>query len=153
MPLPRSVFAEGQASVEHSDLRLLSEFARDASGAPQESLHLLDELNRTHPSVLPDPQLFCLDVVFWYAEQPRRWDFHTEWREGAGVWAAVGRHARFQPGLVRIADDYLRHAFGVSRQQAVPPFFAMHIRRGGGSATSDMAPTRADRDTHARLPS
>jgi hypothetical protein len=121
--------------VDGSDLRQLSEFAVDGHGGPQESLELLDELNKTRPSVVPDPQLFCLDVVFWYAEQPKRWDFHTEWREGSGVWAAVGRHARFQPALVRLADDYLRHALGVSQDQAIPPFFAMHVRRGGGSCS------------------
>ncbi|GFZ47020.1 hypothetical protein JCM24511_04246 [Saitozyma sp. JCM 24511] len=130
LPLPKNVYADNYTTESGSDFLKLARFARDANGVPQESFQALDQLNLPRPSLLPDPELFCIDDLFWYSEQPQRWDFHTEWRVGSGAWAIVGKYLRFQPALVGLADRYLRHAFGLQTRQALPPFFAVHIRRG-----------------------
>ncbi|RSH89149.1 hypothetical protein EHS25_002815 [Saitozyma podzolica] len=130
LPLPRSLYAEGYWTESGSDLLKLSRFARDANGVPQESFEALDQLNIPRPSLLPDPELFCIDDLFWYSEQPQWWDFHTEWRLGTGAWAIAGKYLRFQPALVGLADRYLRNAIGLQPHQTLPPFFAVHIRRG-----------------------
>jgi hypothetical protein len=134
------LYAEGYWTESGSDLLKLSRFARDANGVPQESFEALDQLNIPRPSLLPDPELFCIDDLFWYSEQPQWWDFHTEWRLGTGAWAIAGKYLRFQPALVGLADRYLRNAIGLQPHQTLPPFFAVHIRRGGESRKSQQYP-------------
>ncbi|GFZ52406.1 hypothetical protein JCM24511_10179 [Saitozyma sp. JCM 24511] len=131
VPIPEGVYVNGDAATElGTDFVKVSRFMRDAYDIRQESLQTLDHNNRARPSVLPDPRLFCIDEVFWYIEQPQRWHRHAEWLSGTGGWAAVGKHLRFQPALVRLADDYLLHAFGLRPDETLPLFFAVSIRRG-----------------------
>lgn len=150
VPIPKAVYANDDDATEFgADLVKISSFMRDAQAVPEESLQTLDQLDRQRPSVLPDPRLFCIDEVFWYIDQPQRWHRHAEWHSGSGAWAAVGKHVRYQPALVRLADEYLLHAFGMGSDQSLPPFFAVHIRRGGGfrsdSLTSPFSlPSRDD---------
>ncbi|RSH80169.1 hypothetical protein EHS25_007274 [Saitozyma podzolica] len=132
-PLPRSIYAVGQPGQHASfisDIVKFSRFIADAQSVPEESLQMLGTLSVPNPEVLPDPQVFCVDNIYWELEQPERWDLHAEWREGGGVWGTIARHMRFQPALIRLADDYLRYTFGLGPGQEVPPFFAVHIRRG-----------------------
>jgi hypothetical protein len=114
-----------------SDIRRFSNFVKDTVTIPEESLAMLDNLSLPHPEVQPDPHLFCVDTVYWQHIQPELSDLHTSWRQGAGVWQSVGQYLKFQPALVRLAEDYLRYLFGTLRDKPLPPFFAVHIRRGG----------------------
>jgi hypothetical protein len=132
VPIPKAVYANDDDATElGADLGKVSSFMRDPPAVPEESLQTLDRLHRHRPSVLPDPRLFCIDEVFWYIDQPLRWHRHAEWVSGSGAWAAVGKYVRYQPALVRLADEYLLHACGMGPDQPLPPFFAVHIRRGG----------------------
>lgn len=136
-PVPRSVFLTGARPGMHgselSDIRRFSTFVADTVSTPEESLAILDSLSLPRPEMRPDPHLFCVDTVYWQHVQPELSDLHTSWRHGTGVWQSVGQYMRFQPALVRLADDYLRYLFGTPRDNPLPPFFAVHIRRGGES--------------------
>lgn len=68
----------------------------------------------------PDEQINCLDHAFALYVDPNS-GHAAEWAAGEGVWKAVGRWVKFQPGLVRIAEDLLRHLFGIDWSQPVPP--------------------------------
>ena len=38
-----------------------------------------------------------------------------------GTWRAVGRYMRFQPGLVKMSEDYLRDVWGLGWDEDIPP--------------------------------
>lgn len=137
IPLPPSAFAPGrpdQHARDLSDLGKFIQFVTNTWSVPEESLEMLDALGTPRPELLPDPHLFCTDDMFWYRRESDLRDVGQTWNAGEGVWAAIGRHMRFQPSLVRLADDYLRHVFGLQAGDDLPPFFAVHIRRGGESS-------------------
>lgn len=93
----------------------------------------MKEIGKTYPSNMPENQLACVDQVYWCYTHPLRRDLHGEWHAGDGVWSNIGVHMRFQPGLVRLAQDYLRHLFGISLAHPdapLPEYMALHIRRG-----------------------
>lgn len=125
------MYDNGNHGQGGSDIVRLSSFLRHAAGIPEQSLEILKEYNFPVPVVQPSAQLACVDMLYFYMEQCRRWDSLEEWRSGTGAWAAVGKHMRFQPGLVGLAEDYLRHAFGVPAGEPIPLYFSVHIRRGG----------------------
>lgn len=81
------------------------------------------------PPVWPDAHVACIDTTFGFVEQINRYDVGGEYRSGTGAWAAVGNRMRFSPGIERIGEMYLREILGVRGD--VPPFIAVHIRRGG----------------------
>ena len=98
---------------------------------PWDSSNRLEELNMTIPPVLPSNRLACSDSVYYGKDYPF-WDrAGSEWREGRGAWQAIGQHMHFQPGLIRMADDMLRHMWDLAWDEEVPLYMAVHIRRGG----------------------
>jgi hypothetical protein len=89
--------------------------------APPESLAILDKFNKPHPVLGPEDHLACIDVTYWFLEQPDRFDLHQEWLSGEGVWNRVGRHIRFAPGLYQLADQFLRYELGLGTSESIPP--------------------------------
>ncbi|GAA6001362.1 hypothetical protein JCM10207_006626 [Rhodosporidiobolus poonsookiae] len=90
-----------------------------------------DPLSWTPPT--KDPQVLCLDAAFYlgYSVPPPPYPQHIPlepWRGRA--WQEVGQHLHFIPEVVEVADDYLARIFGVGKVEDVPPYIAVHIRRG-----------------------
>jgi hypothetical protein len=54
-------------------------------------------------------------------ETPAKWDLHGEWRNAAGVWLTVGRHAYFREELQDLADAAIRGLFGLKGAEKIPP--------------------------------
>jgi hypothetical protein len=132
--LPRHSFLESNIGEGGSSMDMLAKFLENPPAYPDEdSLQTMEKFSLPIPDVLPDPRLACLDLVYFYHVEPKRFGIIDEWRAGQGVWQAVGKHMRFQPGLVRLAEGYLRHAFGVAQGQPIPPYMAVHVRRDGES--------------------
>lgn len=91
---------------------------------PPGSQTVLTRLNVTQPEMVPDNHVACLDVTMFMMVEPERWDVTGEWVAGDGAWQAVGRHMRFQPFWLNLAEVYLRRTFGVAEGDAIPPVSA-----------------------------
>jgi len=76
---------------------------------------------------LPDQHLFCFDYLFYAGLTFPRDTFGFDWSVG---WNKVARHAHFTPLLLDGAKRHLRKLFDISPREALPPFIAIHIRRG-----------------------
>jgi len=73
----------------------------------------------------PDEQMLCFDWLYYLGL-----DRSFEWEhEYAPQWQLIAKHMHWNPKLEAVADDYLRRHFGVSANEAVPPFIAVHARR------------------------
>jgi hypothetical protein len=88
---------------------------------PPGSQTVLTKLNVTLPEMVPDNHVACVDVTMFMLVEPERWDVTHEWVAGDGAWQAVGRHMRFQPHWLNLAEVYLRRTFGVAEGDAIPP--------------------------------
>jgi hypothetical protein len=67
-------------------------------------------------SLPPHEQLLCFDYTYWVGvDEPFEWE-----KEWSPVWRAVGRHMRWSPVLEKIAERYMRDAFGVRDDEEVP---------------------------------
>jgi hypothetical protein len=87
---------------------------------PLSSVERLKEMGREPPAKLPDNHLACIDSAYWIQVNADRYDLHGEWRDGYGVWSIVGQHMHFQPGLIKLAEDYLRFLWGVRPEEDLP---------------------------------
>lgn len=103
---------------------------KDNTGPLKETSDRLKAIDKVLPPNLPEDQFQCIDSVYWCHTDPERRDLHGEWHLGDGAWNNVGTHMRWQPGLIQLADDYLRHAFGLPANAPLPHYMAIHIRRG-----------------------
>jgi hypothetical protein len=50
--------------------------------------------------------------------------------ETSRSWQSVGQHMRFTARWEALAATYLRDVFGLTANADIPPFIAVHIRRG-----------------------
>ncbi|KAJ7260510.1 hypothetical protein B0H12DRAFT_1231781 [Mycena haematopus] len=74
----------------------------------------------------PDDQLFCCNSLFF--------DFTIQLLEArqdiSPAWQGVGRHMHWAPKLQAVAANYTREALGLAPDARIPPYIAVHIRRG-----------------------
>lgn len=115
---------------EYCSLPATADFFKAPDVNHPETLARLAELERPMPDILPTDKLVAVDSVYWCRTDPERRNLHAEWHQGEGAWLNVGIHMRWQPGLVRLADDFLRHMFDLGARDELPQFMAIHIRRG-----------------------
>ncbi|KAG9017681.1 hypothetical protein FRB90_000271 [Tulasnella sp. 427] len=74
----------------------------------------------------PDDQIMCFDNLYYVgASKLFEWE-----KDYSPAWRFVGKHARFHPKMVKLAEQYLRKAFGLSDGELIPKFISMHIRHG-----------------------
>ncbi|KAF8497690.1 hypothetical protein JB92DRAFT_3146620 [Gautieria morchelliformis] len=52
------------------------------------------------------------------------------WEEWSPAWIEVGRHARWEKRLERVAVGYIQRALGVEEGEEVPRYIAVHVRHG-----------------------
>lgn len=96
---------------------------------PPSSLETLQHFNFAEPNLLPEDRIACVEATYWMYDQNERWDRHiTEWIEGLGTWAMVGRFMRYQPGIVNLAEEYIRITLGLKPLSEIPPVRARLIR-------------------------
>lgn len=115
---------------EHCSLQGTAEFFKKPDLNHPQTLARLAELERPMPTILPTDKFVAVDTVYWCRTDPERLGLHEEWHRGQGAWVNVGIHMRWQPGLERLADDFLRYMFGLRANAELPVFMAIHIRRG-----------------------
>lgn len=74
------------------------------------------------PSTMrPDDPLGCIHHAYSLHLQPEDQDIHDDWRGGVGAWAEAGKYMKFQPGLIRLAEDLLRFSLGLKVGDDIPP--------------------------------
>ena len=119
-PFPLSVFVNNQ--LDRPSMEKIRQFISERREAtvPPGSRELLELHSFAEPDVLPEDHVACIDSLYWVMEDPDRGNLHLEMQGGTGMWGLVGKYMRFQPGLVKLAGDYLLHAFDLPPGSPVP---------------------------------
>ncbi|KAH9891311.1 hypothetical protein C8Q73DRAFT_651429 [Cubamyces lactineus] len=74
----------------------------------------------------PDEQLVCYDYLYYVcALEPFEFD-----KDYSPMWRDVMVHAHWTEALAELARGYLRRLFRLSDTASIPPFIAIHARRG-----------------------
>ncbi|KIO21681.1 hypothetical protein M407DRAFT_80126 [Tulasnella calospora MUT 4182] len=113
---------------------------------------------RYKKSMTPDETFMCFDMLYYVsAFNPFEWE--TDY---SPAWRFVGRHLHFHPNMIKLAETYIRKAFGLFEVEPIPKFISIHARRGdfggycGNSPKEHCLPpllawTNAVNDVRARL--
>ncbi|TRM65026.1 hypothetical protein BD626DRAFT_490664 [Schizophyllum amplum] len=107
--------------------------------------HLIDELaNLIYPEHLastqrwqtsvpyggnqPDKHMACFDYLYYASINGEHldWDVGLSW----SAWRAVGQHLRYTPEVQLMAKARLRAVMGLPERAEIPPYIAVHMRRG-----------------------
>ncbi|KAF8133481.1 hypothetical protein K438DRAFT_1998194 [Mycena galopus ATCC 62051] len=75
-------------------------------------------------SMPPDEHLFCVNSLYFGV------GLLEVAEDLCPAWEAVGRHIHFTPEVQRIAAAYTRRTLGVEDAEEIPPYIAVHVRRG-----------------------
>jgi hypothetical protein len=120
-PIPSNLL-EGTTGYK-VDLIRTAEFLRlgHNSKLPADSIATLEKFGKPIPKIVPEDHMECFDFPYYMVEQSQRYNVLQEWREGQGVWSRVGKHMKFQTGLVDLAMDFLRSQFGLRDGEEIPP--------------------------------
>lgn len=124
--------------------KVINTFWAPGGALPIGTIQRLAEMNTTS-RLSPTDIYTCIDRTFETCEDPTKQDMAQDWLEGVGAWKQVGTHMKFQPGIQRVADDFLRYIFGIGWKEPLPPvrvlcalmvnadfqYAGVHIRRGG----------------------
>ncbi|KAJ7500825.1 hypothetical protein B0H11DRAFT_1994592 [Mycena galericulata] len=85
--------------------------------APEASpLHLV--------SLPPDEHLFCVNSLYIGLE------LLEDEEDISPAWRAVGQHMHFTNRVQEIGTSYIRQTLGVQVDEPIPPYIAVHVRRG-----------------------
>ncbi|KAJ6570587.1 hypothetical protein DFH09DRAFT_1464401 [Mycena vulgaris] len=83
------------------------------------------KVSPTHQlSLPPDNQLFCCNSLYFgisALEDPE---------DISPAWKSVGRHMHLVPKIQEVAASYTRQTLGVEHHEQIPPYIAVHVRRG-----------------------
>lgn len=97
----------------------MAAYSKPGDVLPAETIERLETLGRLPSTMQPDDPLTCLDRAFFLHTMPNS-EIRNEWRQGIGAWDAVGKYLKFQPGLVRLAEDLVRQLLDVKWDEPVP---------------------------------
>ncbi|KAF8973027.1 hypothetical protein BDZ97DRAFT_1649427 [Flammula alnicola] len=75
----------------------------------------------------PDEQMTCFDHLYYATSSPELYEWRFSW---SPAWNFVGTHLHFTDDLVTLVKDYLRRVFSRTEDDTIPPFIAIHMRRG-----------------------
>ena len=67
-------------------------------------------------SRIPDEKFLCFDMLYYTAV----FDVFEWEKDFSPVWRFVGRHLRFHPNMVKLAESYIRKAFGLLEVEPIP---------------------------------
>ncbi|TDL28334.1 hypothetical protein BD410DRAFT_780825 [Rickenella mellea] len=77
-------------------------------------------------SLPPDEHMACFDFAYFVcATHGLEYEF-----DYSPAWRFVGKYARWNPNLLGIAHELLRGAFELEPEDEIPPYVAVHVRRG-----------------------
>ncbi|KAF8973015.1 hypothetical protein BDZ97DRAFT_1752066 [Flammula alnicola] len=104
---------------------------------PRNPIVNAEDLNTLAPSprghfLRPDQHLTCFDTLYYATSGTKPFEWQFTW---SPAWRTIGRYLTFTYGMKELGRDYLLRMFqteGLSEE--VPPFIAVHIRRGDFSA-------------------
>jgi hypothetical protein len=121
-PIPRSTF-EGDTGWK-VDIPRLAQFLLDnhAGQLNADQQSIMEQYNFPEPATKPEDHLACFDFPYYLVEQSHRFEMVLdEWGQGQGVWNRVGKHMRFEQGLVDLAQDLLRFTLRLKENEKIPP--------------------------------
>ncbi|KAJ7186083.1 hypothetical protein C8R46DRAFT_937736 [Mycena filopes] len=75
----------------------------------------------------PDDQLFCSTSLYF---RPSENPLLESGRDLSPAWQAVGRHMHWTPALAALGANYTRETLGIEPGEQIPPYIAVHVRRG-----------------------
>ncbi|KAJ7880783.1 hypothetical protein B0H14DRAFT_1534461 [Mycena olivaceomarginata] len=77
-------------------------------------------------SLAPNEQMVCFDNLYWTSNlEPHEFE-----HDHSTAWRFVGQYLHWNPRIEELARAYLRRAFGVAPGAPLPPYIAIHVRRG-----------------------
>lgn len=66
----------------------------------------------------PDERLTCVDRMYYMTSGVEVFEWRFSW---SPAWNAVGKHVKFNQGLIERSEGYLRRAFGLGAVEPIPP--------------------------------
>lgn len=85
-------------------------------GYPEGRNQALGDSIKDKKAVLPDHRLMCFDHLYYASVwQPFEWE-----KEWSPAWRFVGRHFHFHPDVAKLAESYVRKAFHIAENAAIP---------------------------------
>ncbi|KAH0591053.1 hypothetical protein H2248_001162 [Termitomyces sp. 'cryptogamus'] len=79
-----------------------------------------------HVLLPPDEQMLCYDYMYYVcANQPYEMEF-----DYSPAWRFVGQHLHWSPRIEQLAYQYVRRTLGTLEDETIPPWIAIHVRRG-----------------------
>ncbi|KAF8972907.1 hypothetical protein BDZ97DRAFT_1691519 [Flammula alnicola] len=76
----------------------------------------------------PDAHLSCFDSLYFATSGAQAWEWQKSW---SPAWKKIGRNLPYTQTLKQLGRDYISRAFQFSGSlDDLPPFIAVHIRRG-----------------------
>ncbi|KAF8973016.1 hypothetical protein BDZ97DRAFT_645557 [Flammula alnicola] len=100
---------------------------------PEDPLVEPDKLKNLQPSPkghqrTPDAHLSCFDSLYYATSGAKDWEWQKSW---SPAWQNIGRYLPFTQTLKQLGRAYISRAFQFSGSlDNLPPFIAVHIRRG-----------------------
>ncbi|KAJ7631211.1 hypothetical protein FB45DRAFT_917836 [Roridomyces roridus] len=73
----------------------------------------------------PDEHLLCFDMLYYLISAHESDELSKDY---SPAWRSVGQYLRWTPTLERLAEVYIRQAFGLHQAADIPPFIAVHVR-------------------------
>ncbi|KAJ7821378.1 hypothetical protein B0H14DRAFT_3875937 [Mycena olivaceomarginata] len=77
-------------------------------------------------SLPPDERLMCIDNMYWTANV-EGYEFQ---HDHSAAWRLVGQYLHWNPRIEGLSRDYIGQALGLPAGAAIPPYIAIHVRRG-----------------------
>lgn len=114
-----------------------SSFSLPASGYPVLEAGRLSSHKRS-----PEDKLTCFDFLYYATSGAESFEWNYPW---SPAWNQVGRHVRFNWWMVERSEGYLRRAFGLDKDQAIPPVSE------GFTCTASSRSSECDRDVRPTL--
>ncbi|KIY64954.1 hypothetical protein CYLTODRAFT_380189 [Cylindrobasidium torrendii FP15055 ss-10] len=82
---------------------------------------------KTGLSIVPDQHMSCFDTSYYVSTEANIFEWEKAW---SPAWRSIGSNLHFTEEMIAMATNNLRHAFGLSSLQSLPPFVSVHVRRG-----------------------
>ncbi|KAJ7628938.1 hypothetical protein FB45DRAFT_1028998 [Roridomyces roridus] len=84
----------------------------------------IDPSPKHHTSLPPDEHMFCTNSLYWGIANLE------EAYEKSAAWHAVGEHMMWSTEVRDVGERYTREVLGVRADEPIPPYIAIHVRRG-----------------------
>ncbi|KAJ7608219.1 hypothetical protein FB45DRAFT_946997 [Roridomyces roridus] len=107
-------------------------FAALATFPHWQNLSDIDPSPMHHASLPPDEHLFCTNSLYWGIA-----NLEAGYEKSA-AWHSVGEHMTWSKEVRNAGEKYTRQTLGIEEGEAIPPYIAVHIRRGDFAVLCDL---------------